>query len=131
MKKQDYETLMGALYKALGAKDAKPADSVNSFEMAGHSVAVVFDEDHAPDTLIVLVDVGANALNVDRALLEYNAAIPSQADGMGCYARWPDTGSVVYRTQWPYTAATKVDDVIKVMGQAVTVALAVLPTGSH
>jgi|JI8StandDraft_2_1071088.scaffolds.fasta_scaffold304375_2 hypothetical protein len=131
MTKDEYKALMGALYKALGATHGAPNDSVNSFEIGGHSVAVVFDEAHAPDTLIVLVDVGASALSVDRALLEYNAAIPSQADGMGCYARWPDTGSVVYRTQWPYTAATKADDVIKVMGQAATVALAALPAGSH
>lgn len=127
MKKQEYVTLVSALYKNLGIAGAAPSDGLNSFEIGTHGVALMFDETEAPDTVFILVDVGAKALNIDRALLEFNAAIPSTADGHGCYARWPETGNVVYRAHWPFTAASKPEDLAKTMAQVASLAVSGLP----
>ncbi|MDP3810378.1 hypothetical protein [Hydrogenophaga sp.] len=127
MKKQEYVSLVSSLYKALGIAGATPSDGLNSFEIGTHGVALMFDETEAPDTIFILVNVGARALDIDRSLLEFNAAIPSTADGHGCYARWPGTGDVVYRAQWPFTATAKAEDLAKSMAQVASLAVSGLP----
>lgn len=131
MKKQEYVTLVSSLYKNLGIAGATPSDSLNSFEIGTHGVALVFDEVESPDTIFILVNVGASALDIDRALLEFNAALPSTADGHGCYARWPDTGDVVYRAQWPFTTTSKAEDLASSMAQVASLAVGGLPVAQH
>jgi hypothetical protein len=98
MKKQDYLTLITDFYNAVGIKNEKPDDMANHVDIEGHTVGVLFDENQAPDTLFIYVDLGAASLDIEPKLLWANAAMPSQADGLGCFCKWKDSGSVVYRT---------------------------------
>lgn len=98
MKKQDYLNLVTDLYKCVGIQNQKPDELANHLDVEGHTVGVVFDETQAPDTLFLYVDLGAASLGIEHRLLWANAALPSQADGLGCFCKWKDTGSVVYRT---------------------------------
>lgn len=131
MKKQEYVALVSNLYKNLGIAGATPSDSLNSFELGTHGVALLFDETEAPDTIFILVNVGARALDIDRALLEFNAAMPSTADGHGCYARWPETGDVVYRAQWPFTPTSRAEDLASSMAQVASLAVSGLPVANQ
>lgn len=87
IKQQEYLARVSSLYKNLGIAGTTPSDSLNSFEIGTHAVALIFDETEAPDTIFILVNLGARALDIDRALLELNAAVPGTADGHGCHAR--------------------------------------------
>ena len=97
MKKQDYVALITDLYASVGIKNAKPDEMANHVDIEGHTVGVLFDETEAPNTLFIYVDLGAASLGIDRQLLWANAAVPAEADGLGCFCRWKDGGSVAYR----------------------------------
>ena len=131
MKKQDYIKLFGDLHKLVGITGVTPGDSLNSFILNGHSVGLAFDEVQAPDTVFIMVDVGGGALDIDRALLEANAALPGAEDGFGCYARWPETDTVVYRAQWPFGPASKADELARAVAEVTSRAVAGLPVAAH
>lgn len=48
--------------------------------------------------LFLYVDLGAASLDIDRQLLWANAALPAEADGLGCFCKWKDSGTVAYRS---------------------------------
>ena len=97
MKKQDYLNLVTDFYKSVGLSDLKPDDMANHVDVEGHNIGVLFDEAQAPDTLFLYVDLGAASLDIERQLLWANAALPAQADGLGCFCKWKDSGTVSYR----------------------------------
>lgn len=107
MNRQDYVNLVTGLYKAVGINTA-PDPAVNHVSVAGSTVGLVYDDASAPNTLFVYVDLGNPARpDLDHRLLICNAAIGSEANGLGHFARWEDSGSVIYRVAMPVTPATK------------------------
>lgn len=105
MKKQDYLNLVTDFYKSVGIQNQKPDDLANHVDIEGHTVGVLFDEAQAPDTLFIYVDLGAASLGIDRQLLWANAALPAEADGLGCFCKWKDCGTVAYRAHLHVGAA--------------------------
>lgn len=105
MKKQDYLNLVTDFYKSVGIQNQKPDDLANHVDIEGHTVGVLFDEAQAPDTLFIYVDLGAASLGIDRQLLWANAALPAEADGLGCFCKWKDSGTVAYRSHLHVGAA--------------------------
>lgn len=130
MKKADYLKLINDLNHAVGIEDGAN-DSYNPYVLDGYTVGLAFDETHAPDVVFILIDVGGSALNNDRELLEANAALPTIDDGYGCYARWPETDTVVYRAQWPFGTASKAEDLLKAITHVASRAVAGLPAAQH
>lgn len=130
MKKSDYVKLITDLNKLIGIT-ATANDSYNAYALADHSVGLAFDETQAPEVVFILVDVGGGALNNDRELLEANAALPTGEDGYGCYARWPETDTVVYRAQWAFGPTSKADDLLKAISHVATRAVAGMPVAQH
>lgn len=97
MNKQEYLSLVTDLFKTVGIQEPKPDDMANHVDVEGHTVGVLFDESQAPDTLFLYVDLGAASLSINNRLLMANAALPAQADGLGCFCKWQDSDTVAYR----------------------------------
>lgn len=130
MKKTDYVKLITDLNKVIGIT-APANDAYNAYALADHSVGLAFDETQAPDVVFILVDVGGGALNNDRELLQANAALPTGEDCYGCYARWPDTDTVVYRAQWAFGPNSKADELLRSISRVASRAVAGLPAAQH
>lgn len=127
MKKQDYLNLVTDFYKSVGIQNQKPDDLANHVDIEGHTVGVLFDEEQAPDTLFIYVDLGAASLGIDRQLLWANAALPAEADGLGCFCKWRDSGTVAYRSHLHVgTAPMKGADLATAIVRTVAVAKAQL-----
>lgn len=123
MTKQDYLKLVTELMANLGLHGQKPDDMANNFELEGHAVGLAFDEAQAPNTLFVYMDLGASSVaQIERKLLDANAAMLAEADGLGCFGRWKDTGSIVYRAQLRFTTTTRAgeltQDILRVFTSA-------------
>lgn len=107
MNRQDYVHLVTGLYKAVGIH-TPPDPAVNHVSVAGSTVGLVYDDAAAPNTLFVYVDLGNPARpDLDHQLLSCNATLGSEADGLGHFARWEESGSVIYRVAMPVSTATQ------------------------
>lgn len=116
MTHQDYVNLIAGLFKTAGVTGT-PDAAVNHLSVAGSTIGLIYDESQAPNTVFVFVDLGnPNRADLDHRLLLSNAAIAGESAGFGHFARWEDTGSVIYRAALPVTPKTTPNE----LGQAIS-----------
>lgn len=106
MNKAEYIKLIGDLFAHTKIANQHPNDTVNQFTVDGQNVGLIFDEQAAPNTLFVVIDLGGRSLpeDADRKLLLANSQVGVEQDGLGYFCLWPDPAdathaSVVYRCQ--------------------------------
>ncbi|MEJ7686623.1 MAG: hypothetical protein WKG52_06280 [Variovorax sp.] len=124
MKRDDYLKILTQLHAAIGVHEAVTDQPTHQFAIGGRTVALAYDDVHAPETLFLFVDLGKVAGAATSAeALKFNAAVGSEADGFGYFAQWPATTSMVYRAQLHLTQATKGADLAAAIARIASVAV--------
>jgi hypothetical protein len=103
----DYLQLVRELCKEAGIENWQDVAQSQHVDIDGVTTGLIFDEHAAPDTLGVYFEL--EVIHDDavlRRLLEYNAAFDPEGEGVGRFGLLPESGSVCYRVDVPFTPAT-------------------------
>jgi len=106
MIKLDYLRTVQELCEQVGIDTRSSVADTQHLEVDGVTIGLLYDEDIAPNTLGLYIDLGAvHDAETRMRLLEYNAFLQPESAAAGHFAILPGAGSVAYRVNTPFTAS--------------------------